>query len=78
MQDLQHIMAHQKYLIKLDQSLIFLILMAFSKYLGEEAIKHLSKGKIEFNILRLFNVFGPGQPYSGPYALVLGIFLNQV
>lgn len=55
----------------------FLNSYSFSKYLGEEAIKHLSKGKIEFNILRLFNVFGPGQPSSGPYALVLGIFLNQ-
>lgn len=55
----------------------FLNSYGFSKYLGEEAIKHLSKGKIEFNILRLFNVFGPGQPFSGPYALVLGIFLKQ-
>ena len=62
---------------KVDIEPDFLNSYGFSKYLGEEAIKHLSKGKIEFNILRLFNVFGPGQPTSGPYALVLGIFLNQ-
>ena len=28
-------------------------------------------------VMRLFNVYGPGQPTSGAYALVLGIFLRQ-
>ena len=55
----------------------FLNSYGLSKYLGEEVIRNYSRNKIEFNILRLFNVFGPGQPKSGNYALVFGIFLDQ-
>ena len=31
---------------------------------------------LETNILRYFNVYGPGQPNEGAYALVVGIFAN--
>ena len=32
---------------------------------------------IKATVLRYFQVYGPGQPQSGPYALVTGIFLRQ-
>ena len=55
----------------------FLNSYGITKYLGEEIIRKCSINKIEYNILRLFNVFGPGQPKTGNYALVFGIFLDQ-
>jgi nucleoside-diphosphate-sugar epimerase len=51
---------------------------AMSKYAGEELARLFDKnGKIECNILRYFNVYGPRQPEEGAYALVLGIFLRR-
>lgn len=51
---------------------------AFSKYAGEELCRLFNDVfPIECTVLRYFNVYGPRQPTSGPYALVLGIFLQR-
>lgn len=56
----------------------FLNFYGLTKFVGELYVKqYLINYKLEYNILRYFNVYGPGQPSSGPYALVLGIFLNN-
>ncbi|MEM4808963.1 MAG: NAD-dependent epimerase/dehydratase family protein [Desulfurococcaceae archaeon] len=47
-----------------------------SKYLGELVIKHFEKiYNLKHIILRLFNVYGPGQ--SGAYAGVVGAFIER-
>jgi len=51
---------------------------AFSKYLGEETIKHWSKVYgINYVSLRLFNVYGTRSRTNGAYGAALGIFLKQ-
>lgn len=51
---------------------------AFSKYLGEETIKHWSKVyNIDYVSLRLFNVYGTRSRTTGAYGAALGIFLKQ-
>jgi UDP-glucose 4-epimerase len=55
----------------------FLNYYGLSKYLGEEVVRRCSEGRIEYNVLRFFNVFGQGQPTSGEYALVFGIFIER-
>tara|TARA_Y100001970_G_scaffold291784_1_gene430287 strand:- start:714 stop:1577 length:864 start_codon:yes stop_codon:yes gene_type:complete len=51
---------------------------AFTKWQGEEICKMFSEvyGVSAANA-RFFNVFGPGQPFEGPYATVVGIFERQ-
>lgn len=50
-----------------------------SKYLGEELCLFYNKKKyVECNIMRYFNVYGDNQPISGIYALVIGIFINNL
>jgi len=48
-----------------------------TKYAGEEICRQF---EIAFGmktvVLRYFNVYGPGQPSTGEYALVMGIFLK--
>jgi len=57
----------------------FLNFYGLTKYIGELYVSqyHRNYG-LDFNTLRYFNVYGPGQPSSGEYALVLGIFLNRL
>ncbi len=51
---------------------------AFSKYIGEETIKHWSKVYgINYVSLRLFNVYGTRSRTNGAYGAALGIFLKQ-
>ena len=51
---------------------------AFSKFTGEQLIKHWSKVyKINFVSLRLFNVYGLRSRTHGAYGAALGIFLKQ-
>ena len=51
---------------------------AFSKYIGEQTIKHWSKVYgIKFISLRLFNVYGTRSRTTGAYGAALGIFLKQ-
>src|SRR4051812_23429423 len=56
----------------------FLNFYGMTKCIGEQYCKlfFLTFG-IEYNILRYFNVYGPRQPESGLYALVIGIFLAR-
>jgi nucleoside-diphosphate-sugar epimerase len=51
---------------------------ALSKYAGEEYCRMFDRA-LDFPtvILRYFNVYGPRQPESGAYALVLGVFLRR-
>ena len=57
----------------------FLNLYGLTKHVGEQYCKMLcSLYGIEYNILRYFSVYGPRQPGSGPYALVIGIFLESL
>ena len=51
---------------------------AFAKYTGEQICEMYSK-VYEMNtvIARFFNVYGPRQPISGPYATVVGVFQGQ-
>lgn len=56
----------------------FLNFYGLTKHIGELYIQQYHKNfGLEANILRYFNVYGPGQPSTGTYALVLGIFLNR-
>ena len=49
-----------------------------SKYVGEEIVRRFSSDfDLRATILRYFNVYGPGQPTTGPYGLVMGIFLSS-
>lgn len=51
---------------------------AMSKCAGEDLCRLFDKVfSIECIVLRYFNVYGPRQPETGAYALVLGIFLNR-
>jgi UDP-glucose 4-epimerase len=49
---------------------------ALSKYAGEEYCRMFDR-QLDFPtvVLRYFNVYGPRQPETGAYALVLGVFL---
>lgn len=49
-----------------------------SKYAGEMFVRDFSnRTALSSHCLRYFQVFGPKQPESGPYALVTGIFDRQ-
>lgn len=51
---------------------------AVQKYIGEMYSTMFSNlYGMETVALRYFNVYGPRQPEEGPYATVIGIFLNQ-
>ncbi len=51
---------------------------AFSKYAGEELIKHYCKVyKLSFISLRLFNVYGTRSRTNSAYGAALGVFLKQ-
>lgn len=51
---------------------------AFSKYVGEELIKHYSKVyKLDYISLRLFNVYGTRSRTNSAYGAALGVFLKQ-
>jgi UDP-glucose 4-epimerase len=55
----------------------FLNFYGLSKYVGEEYCRLFDRAfGMPIVILRYFNVYGPHQPQTGPYALVLGIFLK--
>ena len=56
----------------------FLNFYGLSKYVGEEYCRMFDRvfGTPTI-VLRYFNVYGPHQPQTGPYALVLGIFLRR-
>lgn len=55
----------------------FLNFYGLSKYVGEEYCRLFDHAfGLPIIILRYFNVYGPHQPQTGPYALVLGIFLK--
>jgi UDP-glucose 4-epimerase len=50
-----------------------------TKYAGEEMIKCFNKlYGLDACIFRYFNVYGERSPVSGPYSLVIGIFLDQL
>ena len=52
---------------------------ALSKYVGEQFTEMFTRiYNLDTLSLRLFNVYGPRQPRVGPYALVIGIFLEQL
>jgi nucleoside-diphosphate-sugar epimerase len=56
----------------------FLNFYALSKYVGEEYCQLFDRVfDLPVVVLRYFNVYGPRQPQSGAYALVLGIFLSR-
>lgn len=49
---------------------------SISKYSGEKIIKYYSsKNKINFCILRFFNIYGIGQSFDSPYAAVIPKFI---
>jgi nucleoside-diphosphate-sugar epimerase len=51
---------------------------AASKYMGEILVNNFFRSyQLPTMIMRYFNVYGPQQPSTGPYALVLGIFLER-
>ena len=51
---------------------------AFSKFIGELAIKHWAKiYNLEYISLRLFNVYGTRSRTHGAYGAVMGVFLKQ-
>jgi UDP-glucose 4-epimerase len=50
-----------------------------TKHVGEEYCLLFDKNfDLPCVVLRYFNVYGPRQPQTGAYALVLGIFLNRL
>jgi len=56
----------------------FLNFYGLSKYVGEEYCRLFDRVfGTPTVVLRYFNVYGPHQPQTGPYALVLGIFLRR-
>ncbi|MFM7019751.1 MAG: NAD-dependent epimerase/dehydratase family protein [Aquirufa sp.] len=56
----------------------FLNYYGLTKHVGELYVQQYVRNfGLEANILRYFNVYGPGQPSTGAYALVVGIFLNK-
>jgi UDP-glucose 4-epimerase len=49
-----------------------------TKYAGEEMVRCFTKlYGLDSCIFRYFNVFGEDSPVTGPYSLVIGIFLDQ-
>jgi UDP-glucose 4-epimerase len=51
---------------------------ATTKYAGEEIVKCFTKlYNLDSCIFRYFNVYGEDSPITGPYSLVIGIFLDQ-
>ena len=55
----------------------FLNFYSLSKYVGEEYVRLFDRAfGLQMVVLRYFNVYGPRQPETGAYALVLGIFLK--
>lgn len=57
----------------------FLNFYGLTKYISELYIEQYHKNfGLRYNTLRYFNVYGPGQPSEGAYALVLGIFLDRL
>jgi len=51
---------------------------AASKYMGEILVDNFHKSyQLPTTTFRYFNVYGTEQPSTGPYALVLGIFLER-
>jgi UDP-glucose 4-epimerase len=51
---------------------------ALTKHVGEQYTLLFDRGcDLPSVVLRYFNVYGPRQPQTGAYALVLGIFLNR-
>lgn len=57
----------------------FLNFYSLSKYVGEQYCLMFDEMlNVPCIILRYFNVYGPRQPETGAYALVLGTFLNQL
>ncbi len=56
----------------------FLNFYGLTKHIGELYVQQFQRNfGLETNILRYFNAYGPGQPSTGAYALVLGIFLDK-
>ena len=56
----------------------FLNTYGLSKYVGEELCLLYSRlYGLPCNVMRFFNVYGPRQPETGEYALVLGKFLER-
>ncbi|MBF6560983.1 MAG: NAD-dependent epimerase/dehydratase family protein [Candidatus Binataceae bacterium] len=56
----------------------FLNFYALSKYVGEEYCGLFDRALgFPTIVLRYFNVYGPRQPETGAYALVLGVFLRR-
>jgi nucleoside-diphosphate-sugar epimerase len=56
----------------------FLNFYSISKYAGEEYCRVFDRAfGLRVVVLRYFNVYGPRQPETGTYALVLGIFLKR-
>ncbi len=56
----------------------FLNFYSLSKYVGEEYARLFDRAfGLQMVVLRYFNVYGPRQPETGAYALVLGIFLKR-
>lgn len=50
----------------------------WSKYAGEQlALTFAKTNNLDVISLRYFNVYGNGEPTDGPYALVMGIFINN-
>lgn len=57
----------------------FLNFYALTKYMGEKYCLFFDEiFNLPCVILRYFNVYGTRQPETGPYALVLGIFLQRL
>lgn len=51
---------------------------AWSKYAGEGLCRmYAMRGWLDTKVVRYFSVYGPRQPKTGTYALVLGIFAAQ-
>ena len=51
---------------------------AETKILGERMASELSNQSTRITCLRFFNVYGPGQSYSSPYASAVPIFIQKL
>ena len=51
---------------------------AETKILGEEIADELATESTKITCLRFFNVYGPGQQHSSPYASVIPIFVEKM
>ena len=57
----------------------FLNFYSLTKYVGEEYCGLFNRTMgLSTAVVRFFNVYGPRQPQSGNYALVIGIFLRRM